>query len=102
MDPSVFNVTTALLMAFTIWLVIFRQVGRVDSNWPFLYYACAVAFTETFSGGLDPQFVYGGLICGLLLRFEFLGAFFTKFVRVVEMAVAGYILWRGLALIMLW
>jgi hypothetical protein len=46
--------------------------------------------------------VLGGIVCGVLLRFEFLGGFILKGVRVLEMIFFAYMLWRCWVLLLLW
>jgi hypothetical protein len=50
---------------------------------------------------LNPNAVYAGLICVLLLRFEFLGGFVLKMVRAIDLAILVYFMWRGLAQLMM-
>jgi hypothetical protein len=44
----------------------------------------------------------GGLLCGLLLRFEFLGGAEIKLIRTFEILVFVYVIWRCVKLILQW
>jgi hypothetical protein len=44
----------------------------------------------------------GGLLCGLLLRFEFLGGAVEKLIRALELLVFVYVTWRCAKLILRW
>ncbi len=92
MDPrfTVFNGSTVVFVAITVWVLSVRIRGVVDSNWPLFYYVAVVAYSAVFPGYLDPAFVYAGVVCALLLRFEFMGGFFLKIVRVIEIIVLAY------------
>ncbi|MBI1897672.1 MAG: hypothetical protein HYZ57_00930 [Acidobacteria bacterium] len=97
-----FTVTLLLLLAFTIFMAGFRQRKPLENNWPLLYWLLVVFFTlvrpeETFNFSI----ILVGLACGMLLRFEFMNDFFVKTVKVVEMLVWLYILWRGFEMIIL-
>jgi hypothetical protein len=43
-----------------------------------------------------------GVLCGVLLRFEFLSGPFQKVIRAIELVVFCYIVWRCFKLIMMW
>jgi hypothetical protein len=51
---------------------------------------------------LDNYWVIGGVLCGLLLRFEFLGGAIEKIIRALELLVFGYIVWSCVRLILQW
>jgi hypothetical protein len=53
---------------------------RYDSNIPLLFYFFAVPFTSMFERPVHPAIMFGSLAFALLLRFEFMGAGFTKFI----------------------
>ena len=97
-----FTLITAVLMGLTIWLGMSRFRIKLESNWPLFYYLFLVGHLKAFEGGLDPYVVYVGVVSALLLRFEFLGGWFLKIVRVVEIFVLAYVIYRCFALIMMW
>ncbi len=53
---------------------------RFDSNIPLLFYFFAIGYTNMFERPVHPAILYGSLAFALLLRFEFMGATFTKFI----------------------
>ncbi len=89
MDPrfSVFNVTTAVLLGLTLWVLIARIRGVVESNWPLYYYAGVIGYSVVFPGYLDEAWIYAGVVCALLLRFEFMGGWFLKIIRTIDILV---------------
>ena len=66
---------------------------RFDSNLPLLFYFFAVPFTTMFDRPVHPYVLYGGLAFALLLRFEFMGASFTKFVAFFAGTGLGLMTW---------
>jgi hypothetical protein len=95
---TLFNSITLLMMALTAVVAVHRFRGRHSSNWPLVYYAVLLGYTFGFEGGLRPEMVLAGLGCAVSIRF----GFFWKVVRVGELVVLGYVLWRCLGLIMMW
>ena len=98
---TTFNFVTMVVMGLTIWLAWARFSMRSESNWPLFYYLAVVGYFKTFDGALNPYWVYVGVVNALFLRFEFLGGLAEKIPRFVEMVFLGYVLWRGIALILL-
>jgi hypothetical protein len=97
-----FNVATLVLIGLTAWVISARLRGRLESNWPLLYYALVVVYWQVFPGGLNSYWIFAGVVSAALLRFEFLGGVILTFVRVVEFCFFGYIFWRALTLLLLW
>lgn len=99
---TLFNVITLFMMAATVVMAIKRFQLRLDTNWPLLYYAILVAYARSFRYSLNDYWLFTGVACALVLRFEFLGGIFEKAIRAVELAVLAYVLWRCLGLILGW
>ena len=99
---TVFNVVTLFLLLATIVMAYKRFTLPGESNWPLVYYAILIAYWRSFTYSLDNYWVLMGVLCGLLLRFEFLSGPFQKVIRAIELVVFGYIVWRCFVLIMMW
>jgi hypothetical protein len=99
---TLFNSLTLTLMGLTVWMAVARVLTRLDSNWPLVYYLLVLAYWKTFEGALNNNWVLIGIVCGMLLRFEFMGGIVLKLVRVVEFAFFAYVLWRSVGLILGW
>jgi hypothetical protein len=69
-----------LVSALAIVGILMLMKKRYDSNIPLLFYFFAVPFTSMFERPIHPAIMFGSLAFALLLRFEFMGAGFTKFV----------------------
>ncbi len=99
---TLFNVITMVLIGLTIWVIVARIRSKLESNWPLVYYFLVLVYWRAFEGGLSPYWVYAGLVSAVLLRFEFMGGVVLTLVRVVEYFFLGYVIVRGLQLILLW
>jgi len=99
---TLFNVVTLFLMAATLLVAAKRLSSAVDSNWPIVYYGVLLAYWRSYAYTLDNYWVMGGLLCGLLLRFEFLGGAVEKLIRALELLVFVYVTWCCIRLILRW
>lgn len=99
---TLFNSLTLAVIALTIGMIYVRFRYALDATWPLLYYVLLIAYSEAFYASLNSHWLFGGIVCGLLLRFEFMGGIVVKGVRVAELAVFGYVIWRCLQLLLLW
>jgi hypothetical protein len=99
---TLFNVITLFLMAATLVVMAKRLTAAADSNWPLAYYGLLLTYWRGYMYTLDNYWVIGGVLCGLLLRFEFLGGAIEKIIRALELLVFGYIVWSCGRLILQW
>jgi len=102
MDPTPFNVSTALLIAFACWVIYLRLKGNSDTNIPLIYYGIVVYYVVAYDTQLQPMVVYIALVLGLLLRFEFMNVKFMKVVSLLECCALGTIIYFNLATILSW
>jgi hypothetical protein len=79
------------LGALAVWLLITRFRSQLTINWPLLYYLGLVLFVNYNPTTLNHSVVYGGVVCGFLLRFEFMNARFTLLIRALEGLALAYI-----------
>lgn len=66
---------------------------RYDTNVPLLFYGFAIPFTNMAQRPVHPAILYGGLALALLLRFEFMGSGFTKFIAFATAAGLAVMMW---------
>ena len=64
------------------------------------YYGVLLAYWRGYVYTLDSYWVMGGLLCGLLLRFEFLGGAVERLIRALELFVFVYVACRCIRLIL--
>jgi hypothetical protein len=81
------NMTTLLVCvpAFVALFLLLR--GRYDSNMPLLFYSAAFVLTTMTDHSVNSYLLYAGLASAMVLRFEFMGKGFTKFVGFVTGAM---------------
>jgi hypothetical protein len=104
MNPTPFDISTALLAAFACWVVYLRAKGHSDSNIPLFYYGVIVYYVVVYGDWttLPPLLVYVTLVFALLLRFEFMNASFAKVVGMVECCGLAGIIYFNLSTIFGW
>lgn len=88
-DATPMNMTILLVVTLAIIAIILLSRGRYDSNLPLLYYSAALALSVLTDRGLPLILLYSGIAFALVLRFEFMGKGFTKFVGVVNSLAMG-------------
>ena len=93
MDPyGAENITTVIALAVTVWMITARIRGAPESNWPLFYYLGIVLYSYLFEGAIAPRWIYFGVVTALFMRFEFMGGFFLKIIRVFEFVVLAYMM----------
>jgi hypothetical protein len=88
-DATPMNITILLVVALAIIAIVLLSRGRYDSNLPLLYYSAALTLSVLTDRGLPSILLYSGIAFALILRFEFMGKGFTKFVGVVNSIAMG-------------
>jgi hypothetical protein len=97
-----FNLITLFVMALTAWMVFARFRFRLASKWFLLYYVVVLAYSRAFPHSLNTYWLGVGVASALLLRFASGGSRWWYAVRAAELACLGYVLWRGLGLLLGW
>ncbi len=83
-DATAANITTLLVIAFAVcvlWLVLKK---RVESNLPLAFYLGLLIFENFTDRGVNQALYGAGLVVALLIRFEFLNAFLTRCLLVLQ------------------
>jgi len=88
-DATPMNMTILLVVALAIIAIFLLIRGRYDSNIPLLYYSAALALSVMTDRGLPLILLYSGIAFALVLRFEFMGKGFTKFIGVANSVAMG-------------
>ena len=91
------NVTEVLVICLAVVATMMVIRKRYESNIPLLFYFVLVLFSNMSDRGANPFLLYTGLILALLLRFEFMGGGFAKFVAFLATASLGIIIWTMMA-----
>jgi len=88
-DATPMNMTILLVVALAIIAIFLLIRGRYDSNIPLLYYSAALALSVMTDRGLPLILLYSGIAFALVLRFEFMGKGFTKFIGIANSIAMG-------------
>lgn len=92
-------------MVFACYIVYLRTKGHSnDTNIPLVYYGLIVYYIIGYGEWttLPPLVVYVSLVLALLLRFEFMNAGFSKFIRALECSGLACIVCYNFATILGW
>ncbi len=85
------NITTILVIALAVIALSYLFRGRYDSNLPLLFYSATLLLTTLTDRSLNAYLLYSGIALALVLRFEFMGKGFAKFINVLTTAAIGLI-----------
>ncbi len=77
------NMTTLLVCVPALVALFLLLRGRYDSNMPLIFYAFAFILTTMTDHTVNTYLLYAGLASAMVLRFEFMGKGFTKFIGFV-------------------
>ncbi len=89
LDPTPLNLTTLLVVALAVIAVVYLLKGHYTSNLPLLFYAAALIMTSMTDRSVNIWVLYVGLAFALILRFEFMGTGFTKFIAFLTSSAIG-------------
>ena len=82
-DATPMNMTILLVVSLAVIAIVLLMKGRYDSNLPLLYFSAALAVHVLSDRVLSPYLLYSGIALAMILRFEFMGKGFTKFIGVL-------------------
>ena len=85
------NITTLLVVALAVIALIYLFRGRYDSNLPLLFYSATLLLTTLTDRSVNVYLLYSGIALALILRFEFMGKGFAKFINVLTTSAIGLI-----------
>jgi hypothetical protein len=83
-DATPLNMSTMLVIALAVVALVFLLRGRYDSNVPLLFYAVTLILISSTDRSLNNYLLYTGIAFALVLRFEFMGKGFTKFIGIMN------------------
>lgn len=95
-----YTVTTALLVAFALFVIYIRLKNWLDSNVPLFFYVLMIAYMRAVDGGVPLWLVFAGFGMTMLLRFEFMSPFFTKAVKFLEICALGAMIYLGMRMVL--
>lgn len=91
-----FEILGLFVCGITAWLFTIRGRLQMESNWPLVYYLAMVFYQKTAGHFLEANFIYAGVVCAMMIRFEFMSAAVVKVFRFIEAICLIYVIWRCL------
>lgn len=88
-----------VVIGATLWVMRARFREVHDISWPLVYYFFLVIFVRAREGEFNNYWIFTGVIAALVLRYEFIGGFVLKVVRLVEFVVLCYVILICLSLL---
>lgn len=85
-----------IVCGITSWLFAIRGRLVAESNWPLVFYLAMVFYLKTAGSFLEANFIYAGVVCAMMIRFEFMSPGVVKIFRFIEGICLIYIIWRCL------
>jgi|SRR5579864_6670763 len=93
MKSDALTVTTALIVAFALFVVYTRLKNWLDSNVPIFFYVILIAYMKSVDGDVPLWLMLTAFALGLVLRFEFMNVTFARIVKVLELCALGLIIY---------
>lgn len=93
MRYSATNITTILMLAFTVWVLVARVRSRPDTNLPLIYFLFVFGFHFRFPGTINSNALLAGAVSSLFLRFEFMSGWLRWVLQACETVVMVYLAW---------
>jgi hypothetical protein len=93
MKSDAITVTTALIVAFALFVIYTRFKNWLDSNVPIFFYVILIAFMKSVDGTVPLWLMLTAFALGLVLRFEFMNVTFARVVKVFELCALGGIIY---------
>jgi hypothetical protein len=95
-----YTVTTALLVAFALFIIYVRIKNWMDSNVPLFFYVLMLAYMRAVDGSVPLWLIFSGFAMTLFLRFEFINPFLTKAVKYLEICALGAMVYLGMRMVL--
>jgi hypothetical protein len=93
MTTDALNVTTALIVAFALFVIYTRLKNWLDSNVPIFFYVILIAYMKAVEGTVPLWLMLTAFALALVLRFEFMNVTFARIVKIVELCALGAIIY---------
>ena len=95
-----YTVTTALMVAFAMFVIYVRMKNWLDSNVPLFFYVILIIYMRSIAGSMPVWLIVGGFILTMLLRFEFLNPLMTKSVKFLEICALTGMVYLGMRMVL--
>jgi hypothetical protein len=99
-SSNAYSVTTALIVAFALFVVYIRIKNWIHSSVPIFFYIILITYMRSIDGSVPFWLMVIGFGLGLMLRFEFMNEPFTRLVKFLELGVLGVIVYFTMRMIL--
>lgn len=89
------HITVILFMGMACFVLWRRSKNPLDLDFPVLFWVGLLALNYSFGTEFQIYILYAGLLSALLIRFEFMANWITKFMRGLEFMTLAYVLYHG-------
>jgi len=93
MKTDALTVTTALIIAFALFVIYTRLKNWLDSNVPIFFYVILIAYIKSVEGSVPLWLMLTAFGLALVLRFEFMNVTFARIIKVFELCALGVIIY---------
>jgi hypothetical protein len=100
MKTDALTVTTALIVAFALFVIYTRLKNWLDSNVPIFFYVILIAYMKSVDGTVPLWLMLAAFALALVLRFEFMNVTFARVVKVFELCALGGIIYLCVQMIL--
>jgi len=94
------TVTTALIIAFALFVIYTRFNNWHDSNVPIFFYVSLIAFMKSVDGNVPLWLMLTAFALALVLRFEFMNVTFARIIKGFELCALGGIIYLCVRMIL--
>jgi hypothetical protein len=95
------EILALIVCGLTGWLFARRVRMRSESNWPLAFYLGLLFYQKTSGEFLEPTVLYAGVVCAMMIRFEFMSPRVVKVFRFIEAICLLYVIWRCVEFVLL-
>ena len=100
MRSDALSVTTALIVAFAVFVIYTRLKNWLDSNVPIFFYVILIAYMKSIDGSVPLWLMLTAFALALVLRFEFMNVTFARIVKGLELCALGGIIYLCVRMIL--
>jgi hypothetical protein len=95
-----YTVTTALMVAFALFVIYVRLKNWLDSNVPLIFYLILVIYMQAVDGIVPVWLILAGFGLTMILRFEFMNPMLTKSVKFLEICALGGMIYLAMRMVL--
>jgi hypothetical protein len=95
-----YTVTTALMVAFAVFVIYVRMKNWLDSNVPLIFYLILVIYMRAVDGIVPLWLILAGFGLTMVLRFEFMNPVLTKSVKFLEICALSGMIYLGMRMVL--